>query len=430
VHIREGLLPETNRILQGLATPLNLPQQDLKVHVTPEEFISTYKVVQEQTSSSPSGRHVGHYKAILDDPQLVSLHAGILLARQLGFQLEDNRLVSEMQFGSRPGKQCVSAILHKQLTFDIVRHSKETAAFIENDAIGCYDRMVNSILILAMRRLGIPSSATTSLASTWENAVHHIKTRYRVSETSYKNNAEIPLFGPGQDSTLGPFLWLLCFCLIVDPIDTSLQRIKFSSVNNPHQVTELGMSFVDDVSLGCSKTVQDDETLSFEGNLKAKEKDMIKKLTNLSQHWERLLYSTGGGINLQKSHWVLMSWKWKNGEAYLTDSGSAPGKLCLTSGHDLENPIEVPRLESRDTYRTLGAHISPSDKTSKTVGILKEKSNTYAMLIANSTLTHQETYWVFTLFFRPQLTFCLGALFFTGKRVRPDSGTSLTSDSL
>jgi hypothetical protein len=33
------------------------------------------------------------------------------------------------------------------------------------------------------------------------------------------------------------------------------------------------------------------------------------------------------------------------------------------------------------------------------------------MLDANSTLTRQETYWAFTLFFRPQLTFCLGALF-------------------
>jgi hypothetical protein len=33
------------------------------------------------------------------------------------------------------------------------------------------------------------------------------------------------------------------------------------------------------------------------------------------------------------------------------------------------------------------------------------------MLVANSTLTRQETYWAFTLFFCPQLTFCLGALF-------------------
>ncbi len=218
-----GMKAETDgaQIPKCLATPLILPHQDLQVHIKPEEFIATYKIVQEQTSSSPSGRHVGHYKAILDDPELVSLHATmmslpfqvgfsperrhqvvdvmlekqprntsihrlrivallesdfnqanrIILARQLGFWLEDNRLVSDMQFGSRPGKQCVSAILHKQLSFDIVRHSKETAAFIENDAIGCYDRMVNSILVLAMRRLGIPSTATASLAATWEKAI-------------------------------------------------------------------------------------------------------------------------------------------------------------------------------------------------------------------------------------------------------------------
>lgn len=69
--------PETCRILHTLATPcpkLVAPS----AQISDEEFIASYKVAKESTSSYPSGRHIGHYKAILHDPILVSLHATIM----------------------------------------------------------------------------------------------------------------------------------------------------------------------------------------------------------------------------------------------------------------------------------------------------------------------------------------------------------------
>jgi hypothetical protein len=75
----------------------------------------------------------------------------------------------------------------------------------------------------------------------------------------------------------------------------------------------VGEAFIDDIGLG---TNEGDNHLC-----------LINNLQILAQQWEKLLYSTGGALNLSKCFWFLLSWQWIDGRPILHSSTTAPGIL-------------------------------------------------------------------------------------------------------
>jgi hypothetical protein len=413
-------------------------------------------MTKEATSSSPSGRHVGHYKAILEDPTLVSLHATmmslpfqhgfapdrwtkvtdimlekdpgnarchrlriialfesdfnqakrILISRKLMHHLEDKNLLSEMQFGSRPGKQCQSAVLNKVLSHDITRLTRRPAAYMENDAIGCYDRLVNNLILLLLVKLGLPPSLAKCLGNLWDDTTHFIKTIYGTSDVTYGSSSSTPLFGPGQGSTCGPLFWLLCFTLIVDSMDPSIKASTLMSVSNHIIVNSIGVAFVDDSSLGATTDYLPDPDLTLQENETLEIQHLTTKIGCLAQHWERLLFSTGGAINLQKSHWYLMFFRWLKGIPVLCTKQLAPASLQLTSGYS-STPDTVPRIEVNEAFRTLGVYIAPNGSQTTQYNILRQYAVNYSSCIIHSTLTSDEAFLSYMIHLRPKLVYPL-----------------------
>jgi hypothetical protein len=75
---------------------------------------------------------------------------------------------------------------------------------------------MNPLVLLAMRWLGVPESLAKSVAFTWSNTSHSIKTYFGVSQIAYSNTPTALLFGPGQGFTTGPTLWQVSFVLLED----------------------------------------------------------------------------------------------------------------------------------------------------------------------------------------------------------------------
>jgi hypothetical protein len=124
----------------------------------------------------------------------------------------------------------------------------------------------------------------------------------------------------------------------------------------------------------------------------------LSNLQKLGQKWERGLFATGGAINLQKSFWVLMAWKWKNGQALLLPPSLHSHQLALTSGYNTNDAVHVPQLSPYASYRTLGAYLSPlagwkkRSKSSKiTQGITLPVSTS---LLSNGRQHYGHTYFI------------------------------------
>jgi hypothetical protein len=341
----------------------------------------------------------------------------IIIGRRLLHHMNDKGMLPSMQHGLVPGKHCLSAALKKVFSHDYIRLTKKSGAFIENDAVGCYDRLVNNLVLMLIVKLGLPKSVASCIGDLWDNVVHLIKTIYGIFSVSYGSTASQPLYGPGQGSTCGPLFWLLCYWVIVESLDSSISAATFVSACRDILIEITGASFVDDSSLCVTSEYIIDPNLT-EAENRAKELDhLVSRLATLSQHWERLLFTTGGAINFQKSHWYLMTWLWKNGIPRLATASQSPASMSLTTGSDPLLEL-VPRKEPTAGFRTLGVYLTPSGQYRTQVNILCGHTEDFKTQLMSSTLSQSEAYCCYMVYIRPKISYPLPCVSLTEQQCR------------
>jgi hypothetical protein len=337
--------------------------------VTTEDFISCFGCVSDKTSYSPSGRHVGHYLACIDlkdglSVLLVEVHAAMMsipLAegfcperwrQAIGIMLEKipwvpriNKLriiqlleadlnqvmrsafarnisklsqetagiVSKHQYG-RSHQTCLTPVLNKLLTVQLLIQKKKNGIVFDNDAKGCYNRIVSGIALAALRRIGYPKNSVRMLGLLWAQLEHHVATGCGVSDALYKSTMDKLLYGIGQGSCLPPIVWALLNQLLLTGLGEEFDCISLVSIDGITTDTRHGDSFLDYTTTGATDDNHNIEPIpSTVRGLTQEEDSLVARMEVIIQFFLDLLQVTGGDLAPEKCSWYLIGRRWNKG---------------------------------------------------------------------------------------------------------------------
>ncbi len=389
-----------------------------------EEYISGWKRAREETSSSYSNVHFGHYIAGSQDERVASFNAGmaiipaatgyspnrwrhglnVMLEKAPGnidverlriillFEADCNQnnkwigrafmkeaergdLLAVEQYGSHRYKDAITQCLNKRLWYDYIRSTRQPAALCSNDAKSCYDRIVLLIAALCMCRFGASKPSVLSMLTTIRDMRHHTRTVHGDSmRFASRRTWNQPVAGIGQGNGAGPAIW----AAVSSPLFTIMQEDGFLAqvlcAMTLTKVSFSGFAFVDDTDL-CVSGQRDSESTA---------NHMQWSVTN----WEGLLRTTGGTLVPDKCFWYLINQQWKDGKWHYqtTQEVAANLKVVDAAGH----LHTIPRLEVTEARRTLGVRLAPDGNSTAEFQYLKTTATEWKQKMETARLTHTD----------------------------------------
>ena len=411
--------------------------------ISASDFQHHFSRLNENTSTSPSGIHLGHDKAATQSDELSEIfalqmstiiHTGIhpscwgvalqvmiekiagvcLVTKLRSIQLyeadynwfnkfifndgalralEASGLLPEEHYSQR-NSTAEDVCFDKTLTLDISQQSRTPTAIISVDAAQCYDRVNHKMMGLVWLALQVLIHAVAIVL----HCLQYMKiltrtgwgdsTRYFGGDTS-----DTPFCGLGQGSKAAPASWIQLSSIIVNVYKSMGFGAKIIDPITGSASHTIGCLFVDDTDLYCM-----DETLT-----------TIPQLATLASMqtswWARLLNSTGGAIKGPKSFWYLLYYTCKDGTWDYADT---------------RETIEIPLPEDESTTltskkpthaeKTLGVITAPCGGHAAHLVSMQEKSHSWLRKILNGHLPASHVWQSYLHQLRPRLQYALGTL--------------------
>ena len=436
--------------LASFAIPPCVKDRDpIDTFLTESDVLKGFQSWKETTSTSPSGRHLGHYKSLVQHPLLLDCFVkfmNIVIARGIAvprwcnatsvmiekdagnprihrlriihlFEADFNfflkiqwghrllrravelDLLHDSQHGSTPGKTTMDPIMLNQLTADLCRILKHDLARFDNDASACYDRIIVALGMLAARRCGMPHNAIKLHSEALQFMRYTVKTVYGVSEINYAGTEFEPLFGTGQRSGASPAVWLSMVVVLLHTLDRIIpDRMNFDPILSGSPHSRLCDAFVDDTSVGFTSS---NETETLEG--------LISRLQRVAQTWEHLLYLSGGKLNLSKCSWYVLRWEWQNGRPCLQKIRPIDPKLSLVQG-SMDQPVEIRRTAPDVSSKMLGILLNPLGDFTDHLQLLKTKADNFARRLLSPRITASDAAIFHRSIYIPSMRYSLAAL--------------------
>ena len=242
--IYKALLPLDN-ITSDMCTTLNVVT---RLGLIPSRWCRTISVMIEKDAGNPN---INRLRIIHLFEADYTLFLKIIWASRLVKRGEEANQFGEAQQGSRQNRAANDAVLLKRLTYDLSRILRSNLGTFDNDAKSCYDRIINSIAMLAAKRLGMPDTVIATHAGILWALQYSVKTMFGISEGFYKSHENKVLFGTGQGSGASPAAWLSISIVLLACLRKLVTRgMRFTAPDNSLTVERHSDAFVDDAQNG------------------------------------------------------------------------------------------------------------------------------------------------------------------------------------
>jgi hypothetical protein len=315
---------------------------------------------------------------------------------------ERKGIISKHQYG-RAHKTCMTPVLNKLLTVQLIIQKKIEGIVFDNDAQRCYDRIISGIALACLRRIGHSKNSTRMLGLLWSQLEHHVATAYGVSDKTYSSTLEKLLYGIEQGSCASPILWALLNQLLLTALGEEFECIMLVSVDGKVEHKIPGGSFVDDTMTG---TTNDDTTMEpvpvEEEELTWSEEELVAKMQDIIQFFLDVLQVTGGDLAPAKCAWYLICHRWKHGKARLLQVKESHRGINITS-RATGRISGVKRKSVEEGHRMLGFHMSGDGNCEAHKKVMPDKAILYSNAIRNSTMWKGESAVAYNSFYMPSL---------------------------
>ncbi len=390
-----------------------------------KEYKQFWKKKREDTVTSPFGLHVGHFKAALQKEEILNVHrimllipfqtalvphrwkktvqtmlqkdpgqpwihrlriielfdsqvnAGfqIFIGRRMIWEAVNKQRLHPASFGSTPGKMAASAVLQKVLSVDQLRIERRAGGLFDCDATGCYDRIIPPLASIHLQALGLDQSIATLLAQLMFMAKRSVKTKHGVSNKSIQTTKQSWLYGIGQGNGGGPAIWLAHLTVMFTALSSICNGLIVCCVKGMEYLTTVGTGYVDDVTLVVSLEREGPQT----------ECKVKNKVQQMAAKWEKLLFLTGGKLELSKCFWLPITRKWRHGEPVMNGMQGYRKDLKLKESES-GDIIRIPRIVLSTAEKRLGIRYSVDGTWLQEYKYWIEFSSNFAQKIRQSRL--------------------------------------------
>ena len=448
--------PTTEVFFDTLSENLLPEMPPESIDITTKKYRQFYSKTKERTSSSPSGLHMGLWKAAATSEPLSSILSsivqialsnsyvltrwkkviGVLLEKKSGFPVinkfrtihliesdlnfamrsiwgrelmkwaESHQGFSDNQYGGRKGLQAQTAAWNKTLTCDIIRYYGEPASLIDNDAQACYDRIIPVVAAYTLMRLGMPLHLVRLQIKWLEQTQYELNLNGKKSST-YSTHNDSYLHGTGQGTGWSPPTWGSISDIISKILNDHSPGIKLVHPNRS-SIERVLDAFVDDVNGGLTFDSFED-FLKRHPTLVPRGKDVYAQTREMVQFYSRVLFSTGGKLALHKCAVYILLTKWVKGRRKFAHTHKTFPPLQIHQGMHTQQVDHIKIEDPSIARRMLGVYASPDGNSRMQTKILRNKSEQWKTRVSSHYLNSYDTLMSYKQGLMKQLEYPVGA---------------------